>query len=216
MDCREQRYLQALQRNSAEKLQSTGLPLLSKILFTLSRRAKPIAQGVTHNPATLQRSGWRVYKWTEKGSLDLGWFVLSSASPTRPCITQVSTRFLSSEILGNPQNPPMGRLAPICSWLFAWMHMYGHATTSSPTVTWSWEQIHSFPHQLKLTFSARSGHASRMPVWWLPWQSILHLKRQFHENLNAGKNRCLVAAALASDRDLLTPRYCLHFVSASD
>lgn len=113
VDCKEhQRCLQALQKNSTEKLQSTGLPLLSKILFTLSRRVKPIARGVTQKPAMLQRMGWRVYKRNEKESLDLGCFLLSSASPTHPCIMQVSTCFLSSEILGNPRNSPWGGWLP--------------------------------------------------------------------------------------------------------
>lgn len=111
-DCKEQRCLQALRSSSAEKLQSTSLPLLLKILFTLSRRVKPIARGVTQKPVMLQRMGWRVYKRNEKGSLDLGHFLLSSASSTHRCITQVSTRFLSSEIRGNPQKPPWGGWHP--------------------------------------------------------------------------------------------------------
>lgn len=56
VDHKEQRCLQGLQTKSAEKLQSTGLPLLSKILFTLSRRVKPIAQ-VSHKNLQCYREG---------------------------------------------------------------------------------------------------------------------------------------------------------------
>jgi len=48
-----------------------------------------------------------------------------------------------------------------------------------------------------------------MSILRLQWQNILHLKRQFHENLNVGKNRLLVAAALANDHHLLIQCYYL-------
>lgn len=126
VDCREHWYvLQALQMNSTEKLQRTGLSLLSRILFALSWTAKPIVWGVTQHPAILPRRGWRVYR-----RKDPGCFLLSSALLVHPCIMQVTTRFLSSKILGNLQNFPWRDaclLLLLC--LSAWTL---HATSSSP------------------------------------------------------------------------------------
>lgn len=140
VDCREQPHvLQALQTNSIEKLQGTGLPLLSRILFTLSRTARPIVWGVTLNSAVLQRRGWRVDK-----RKDIGCFLLSSALPAHPRIMQAATRFLSSETLGNLQNLPRGGwLLSAAALAFCTNLTHHHHLIS--TVTWS-QSIHFLTH----------------------------------------------------------------------